>query len=106
MKSTRTCLSTLAFLAFIAFGTLAAQAAIFCGDICDCSVPCSTRCTEGPGLPTLTCGQWTYEPCVDKPWCAAFSASSSARTSDASGKANLLLKGIFSPAPAAAPLNR
>jgi hypothetical protein len=100
MKSPRTWFPVLALLVLALFGTPAAHAALYCGDVCSCDVPCSTRCTEGGGLPILTCGQWYYELCAEKPSCSLdLVASSSAMTSNtSSGKADLLLKSIFAPA--------
>jgi hypothetical protein len=99
MKSPRTWFPVLALLVLALFGTPVAHAALYCGTICSCDVPCSTRCTEGGGLPILTCGQWYYELCREKPWCNIDVTSSPATASNtSSGKADPLLVSIFAPA--------
>jgi len=94
MKSNRVWLPVLALVVCSLFGAPGAHAALFCSAVCSCDESCSTRCTEGPGLPTLTCGQWN-EPCVDSPRCSPLVASLPATTSNVSREADSLWESIF-----------
>ncbi len=96
MESTRIRIAVLAALIFTTFGTLGAHAAQYCGEVCECGALCSTRCTWGGGLPTLTCGEWGA-PCGD---CAALETSSLQLTCDASSNPSDLLTAISLPAEA------
>ena len=81
MKSNRTKLSVLAFLALSFLAFAAAHALPDCEFICSCGTACSARCTPGPGLPTLSCGEWGYD-CIGSPNCSlATSAESTCSTS-------------------------
>jgi len=94
MKSTRIRIAVLAFLIFAAFGPLGAHAVQYCGDVCECGAPCSTRCTWGGGLPTLTCGEWGAS-CGN---CAALKTSSLQLACDAAPNSSDLLAAISAPA--------
>lgn len=103
MKLNRPWLLILALTALIVSGAAQAHAAGTCSFRCGCDVPCSTPCSEGPGLPILTCGEYTYEECIGKPICEVSPLQST--QSSASSASELLL--IFSSSvPAAAPANR
>jgi len=106
MKSNRTWLPVLALAALSFLASAAAHALPDCNNelICNCGKACSTRCSPGPGLPTLSCGEWGYD-CNGSPNCNLFKGPSSESTHNASS-VNSALQRIFSSVPAEASVNR
>lgn len=103
MKSNRPWLPILALITLIVSGTVQAYAAGTCSFRCGCNVPCDTACSEGPGLPILTCGEYTYEECIGKPIC---DVTPSGLAQDSSSSSSDLLLIFSSPDPVVVPLNR
>jgi hypothetical protein len=103
MKSYRAWLLILALATLIVSGAVSAQAAGTCSLRCGCDVPCSTRCSEGPGLPILSCGEYTYEECIGKPICNVDSPRLTQKASSSSGF--LLIFSSPAPAPTATPVS-
>ena len=103
MRLNRAWYPILALIALVS-GAAQAYAGGTCTFRCSCDVSCNTPCSEGPGLPILTCGQYTYEPCIGKPVCEV--ALRSTRNSSFSNSDFQLIFSSPAPAPTAALVNR